>query len=237
MNALGNSRGDADTDSLEARLGYRFKDIGLLALALTHSSTRGGRGAPTPSNERLEFLGDRVLGLVVAELLYRRFGEEPEGDLARRHAVLVSRPSLSAVGARLQLGRCIAVSRGERAAGGTGAANILADTCEAVIGAMYLDGGLAPAAAFVAAQWSDLIDDASSPPKDPKTGLQEWAQGRGLSLPVYREVERHGPAHAPAFVIEVSLPGVDSVTAVGSSKRLAEQAAAEQLLERLHGER
>ncbi len=222
-------------EGLERRLGYAFNDIGLLALALTHASTRGGQGAATASNERLEFLGDRVLGLIVADLLYRRFPDEPEGDLARRHAVLVSRPILSAVATRLRLGPSIAVSRGERVAGGTNSANILADACEAVIGAVYLDGGLPAAAAFIEAHWSDPIDDALEPPKDPKTCLQEWAQGRGLGLPVYREIERHGPDHAPEFVIEVCLAGMQPVAAVGASKRIAEQAAAERLLDRLRG--
>lgn len=226
-------RGRRTTSGLEQRLGYRFEDPALLALALTHGSARGARPGSVVSNERLEFLGDRVLGLVVAELLYRRFADEPEGALAQRHAALVNGPTLTRVAERLGLSGSIIASRSEREGGGTSSPGILADTCEAIIGAMFLDGGLAPAAAFIEAQWSDFISDALTPPKDAKTELQEWAQGRGIGLPSYAEVKRHGPPHAPEFWIEVTLPGVGSAMASGASKRVAEQAAAEGLLARL----
>ncbi len=219
--------------SLEQRLGYGFTDPALLSLALTHGSARGDRPGSVVSNERLEFLGDRVLGLVVAELLYRRFTDEPEGALAQRHAALVSRPTLTRVAERLHLSPSIVASRSEREAGGTSNPGMLADTCEAIIGAMFLDGGLAAAAAFIEAQWSAFICDTLTPPKDPKTALQEWAQGRSLGLPNYREVKRHGPAHAPEFWIEVDVPGAGTAIANGATKRAAEQAAAEELLGRL----
>ncbi len=218
---------------LEQRLGYGFTDPTLLALALTHGSARGGRPGSVVSNERLEFLGDRVLGLVVADLLYRRFTDEPEGALAQRHAALVSRPTLTHVAERLHLSPSIVASRSEREAGGTSNPGMLADTCEAIIGAMFLDGGLAAAAAFIEAQWSAFISDTLTPPKDPKTALQEWAQGRNLGLPSYREVKRHGPAHAPEFWIEVDVPQIGTAIANGATKRAAEQAAAEELMGRL----
>lgn len=220
--------------AVEASLGYRFKDPSLLSLALTHASARGADPATTVCNERLEFLGDRVLGLIIAELLYRRFPGESEGALAQRHAVLVSRPTLSQVAMRLQLSSSIVASRSERDAGGTSNPGILADTLEAVLGALYLDGGLEAASGFVTATWSELMSGVRAPPKDPKTELQEWAQARGIGLPTYREVGRRGPAHAPEFSIEVSLPGIGGVLASGSSKRSAEQAAAERLLASLH---
>ena len=225
---------DGGGTAVETSLGYRFADPSLLSLALTHASARGADPATTVSNERLEFLGDRVLGLIVAELLYRRFPEDSEGALAQRHAALVSRPALSQVAMRLQLSPSIVASRSERDAGGTSSPGILADTLEAIIGALYLDGGLPAAAGFIEANWSELIIGARTPPKDPKTELQEWAQARGIGLPLYREVERRGPPHAPQFSIEVSLPKIGAFVASGSSKRSAEQAAAERLLASLH---
>jgi ribonuclease-3 len=140
------------------------------------------------------------------------------------------------VATRLELSPSIVASRSERDGGGTSSPGILADTLEAIIGALYLDGGLEAAAEFIEANWSELISDAQTPPKDAKTELQEWAQARGIGLPVYREVDRRGPPHAPEFSIEVSLPGIAGVLASGSSKRSAEQAAAERLLASLHKE-
>ena len=226
------SRNDSG-ETLERSLGYSFTDPALLTLALTHGSARGAKPGSVVSNERLEFLGDRVLGLVIAELLYRRFPNEPEGALARRHAALVSGPTLSRVADRLELSRSIIASRSEREAGGTKNPGMMADACEAIIGAMFLDGGLPPAAAFIEAHWIEFISGALTPPMDPKTELQEWAQGRGVGLPVYVEVKRDGPPHAPEFWMEVALPGVGSAVASGASKRMAERAAAACLLARL----
>ncbi|MDZ3837315.1 MAG: ribonuclease III [Rhodospirillales bacterium] len=222
--------------AVEESIGHRFRDPSLLSLALTHASARGADPETTVCNERLEFLGDRVLGLVIADLLYRRFPDESEGALAQRHAAVVSRPALSLVAMRLELSPWIVASRSERDAGGTSSPGILADTLEAIIGALYLDGGLEAAAAFIAANWSEPISEAQTPPKDAKTELQEWAQARGIGLPLYREVDRRGPPHAPEFSIEVSLPGIAGVLADGPSKRSAEQAAAERLLASLHKE-
>lgn len=221
---------------LEKSLNYQFNDAALLVRALTHRSLVGQRkpgGAihlDSFANERLEFLGDRVLGLAIAELLIERFPNEAEGQLAQRLAVLVSAPTLARVA------RASGMVREIRMAAGQSAEDIdavLADACEAVIGAMYCDGGLAPAAAFIHAQWSALINEAIAPPKDAKSTLQEWAQGRGLPLPVYAVVSQQGPDHAPQFIVSVTVEGEGEAQGSGKSKRTAEQAAATLLLSRL----
>ena len=221
--------------ALEDALGHRFDDPDLLDTALTHSSVVSG-GTPAPaSNERLEFLGDRVLGLLVAEMLYREFPDEDEGALARRHAALVMRDSLARVAVEIGLAGHLRLSRGEDDTGGRANPGLLADACEAVIAALFLDGGLDAARAFVGRRWRALIDEDPTPPKDPKTALQEWAQARGLALPRYRETARTGPDHAPEFSVEVAVEGVEAVVATGPSKRAAERTAAEDLLARLEG--
>jgi ribonuclease-3 len=183
--------------------------------------------------ERLEFLGDRVLGLVVADLLWRRFEAEPEGDLTRRHTHLVRREALARVAEAIELGRHLILSRAEAAAGAARNPGILADACEALIAAIYLDGGLAAASAFVARFWGPLIEEMDEPPRDPKTALQEWAQARGLALPAYELVSTSGPDHSPLFTVAASVAGGDRATATASSKRLAEARAAASLLDRL----
>ena len=211
-------------------LGHRFEKPGRLRLALTHPSAAGPQ-----SYQRLEFLGDRVLGLIVAEMLFKRFPEEAEGALARRHAALVRRESLAEVAAAIGLGQYMILAEAEAEAGGQENPAILADGCEAVIAALYMDGGLAAAKSFVEPQWEPLMEADRKPPQDPKTALQEWAQGRGLPLPVYRELKREGPPHEPCFTIEVSVQGHEPQSAEGRSKRQAESAAAEQLLLRVTG--
>ena len=218
---------------LERRLGYRFKDSALLEQALTHSSMSGAGGDRLSSNERLEFFGDRVLGLVIAQLLFQRFPDEREGELARRHAALVRKEALARIAIEAGLGDCVRMSRGEDDAGGRENPGLLADACEAVIGAIYLDGGLEAAAEFVHGYWQALVDEDPTPPKDAKTMLQEWAQGRGLALPKYRETAREGPPHAPIFSVEVVVSGIAPVTGVGPSKRAAEQSAADLALIRV----
>jgi len=217
---------------LEQALGHRFADPGLLDEALTHSSVASA-GDRRRTNERLEFLGDRVLGLVVADMLFDRFPDEDEGALARRHAALVRRESLARVAESIGLAESIRLSRGEEDAGGRKNPGLLADACEAVIAALYLDGGIDVAATFIRDQWDAMMAEDVRPPKDAKTELQEWAQARGLALPRYREVGREGPAHAPMFSIEVSLADRTPASASGPSKRAAEQAAAEAMLEEL----
>ncbi len=216
-----------DLSTLETVLGHRFNDPSLLALALTHRSALSAEGQ---SNERLEFLGDRVLGLIVADLLCRTYPDEDEGHLARRFAVLVGREALCRVAVDLGLGTFLTLSPGETDSGGRDNATLLANACEAAIAALYRDGGLAVAARFVEARWLPLLTEDVEPPKDPKTALQEWAQARGLPLPDYREVGRTGPPHAPLFSIEVSVVGQTPARADGASKRLAERNAAAALL-------
>lgn len=222
-----------DLGPLSEALGHRFADPGLLAEALTHSSALPRGRSARRSYERLEFLGDRVLGLVIAELLWRRFPDEAEGALTRRHTSLVRRETLVEVARAIDLGDFVTVSAGEAQGGARASAGVLADACEAVIAALYLDGGLEAAAAFVRRHWEARIDAASSPPRDPKTALQEWAQGRARGLPIYETVGVEGPAHRRAFTVSVRVEGMEPATASGNSKRAAETAAAAELLARL----
>jgi ribonuclease-3 len=209
----------------EAVLGHAFTRPALLREALTHRSAAQGRGAGPDSNERLEFVGDRVLGLLIAEWLAERFPREQEGALGRRLADLVSQPVLAARAAEIGLSALLAVAPGESRAGVRGRATVLADAVEAMIGALYLDGGLEPARRFIRRAWAGAIERQSEPPKDAKTALQERAQARGLGLPAYAIVERSGPPHAPVFLIEVVACGVTGHGTAGT-RRAAEQAAA-----------
>lgn len=222
-------------DRLSETLGYRFQAPALLAEALTHPSASARGSAAGSSYQRLEFLGDRVLGLIVCELLYRRFPTEQEGALARRLAALVSRNSLASVARALGLGEAMTLPKAEEEAGERGNPALLSDVCEAVIGALYLDGGLEAARAFVEPRWTPLLEADPTPPRDPKTTLQEWAQGRGLPLPDYSEVGREGPAHEPFFTMAVRVAGHAPAKGRGRSKRQAERAAAAALLAALRG--
>jgi len=220
-----------DLDPLFEILGHGFADPQLLAEALTHPSAHARRGV-RQSYERLEFLGDRVLGLVVAELLWRRFPDEAEGALTRRHTGLVRRESLVEVARAIGLGRFVILSPGEAQAGARENPSVLADACEAVIAALYLDGGLEAARGFVHRYWEPLLQIAVTPPRDPKTALQEWAQGRGRGLPIYETVDVAGPAHKRLFTVSVRVEGTEPASASGPSKRAAETAAAAELLAR-----
>ena len=228
----------ADLAALAVALGHRFANTALLAEAATHSSVAGTDPAGArhaPDYERLEFLGDRVLGLVVAEWLLERFPNEKEGALAKRHAGHVRREALAAAARRIGLGRHLRLSPGEETAGGRDNDTILADACEAMIGALYLDGGLEPARRFVRTQWAEVIDEPGGPPAEPKTALQEWAQGRALPLPAYTLLERSGPDHAPRFLVRATVAGRGQADGEGGSKRVAERAAAAALLKKLEG--
>lgn len=221
-------------EELAAALHHRFRNAGLLCEALTHGSAAGPDRA---SYERLEFLGDRVLGLIVADLLYARFPDENQGALARRHAALVCRDALARVAGTLELGRYMILSPGEEESGGRVNPALLADCCEAVIAALYLDGGLTAARAFITAHWEEPMEEAAAtPPQDAKTALQEWAQGRAISRPDYVMISQDGPPHDPVFEIEVRVGGQVPVVARASSKRLAEQRAAAEMLARLRGQ-
>ena len=223
-------------EELEAALGHRFANPSLLDEALTHSSVTGRFGQRKRSYERLEFLGDRVLGLVVAHLLFERFPEDPEGRLTDRQVALVQGATVAKVGERLGLARLLEVARSESQGEGRGEQSRLADGCEALIGALYLDGGLDAARRFVERAWEPLLDRVTTPPRDAKTALQEWAQGRGLEPPAYRLLSADGPPHAPWFTVEASLPDVVPATGEGGSKRAAERQAAERLLRQVEGE-
>jgi ribonuclease-3 len=214
-------------DEAQALLGHRFSDQKLLAEALTHRSAAGARGAG--SNERLEFIGDRVLGLIVAEWLLEKFPAEREGELGPRLAALVSKPALAAVAEANGLAALLAVAPGEAKRGVRERATVLADALEATIGALYLDAGLAGARDFIRRVLGGFVDRQFTPPKDPKTALQEWGLKRALALPLYEVTEQSGPPHAPHFVIRVTV-GEQAASGAGSSKRAAEQAAASALL-------
>lgn len=216
----------AASASLADALGHQFARRDLLVEALTHPSAVRRRGSARRAYERLEFLGDRVLGLVVAEMLWRRFPDEAEGELTRRHTDLVRREALAEVARAVGLGARVMVSAGEDAAGVRDNPSVLADVCEAVIAALYLDGGLPAAARFIERWWEARLTVSGAPPRDPKTALQEWAQARGLPLPAYRTVATEGPAHRRKFTITVAVEGLAPATATGSSKRAAETAAA-----------
>jgi ribonuclease-3 len=223
----------------EAIVGHHFHRPDLLTEALTHRSAAHGKPASgrghhpaTASNERLEFVGDRVLGLLVAEWLAERFPREQEGELGRRLAELVSQPVLAAIAEACGLPAILAVSPGESRAGVRRRATVLADAMEAAIGAVFLDGGLEPARRFVRSAWEAAMTAQAEPPKDAKTALQEWAQARGPDLPSYQVVSREGPPHSPVFVIAVAVSGATG-TGTAGTKRAAEQAAAGDLLGKL----
>lgn len=215
------------SEALEKILGHAFRRPELLREALTHRSISARRGGF--SNERLEFMGDRVLGLVMAEWLSERFPAEQEGELGRRLAYLVSQPVLAGVAEAMGLGAAIAVAPGEARVGIKQRATVLADALEAIIGALFLDDGLDPARDFVRRAWDKAVRELVVPPKDAKTALQEWSQAKGNPLPEYTIVSRAGPSHQPVFVIAVC-SGALTGTGQAGSKRAAEQAAAADLL-------
>lgn len=215
---------------LEAVIGHVFSDPALLQVALTHSSA--GKG---PNYERLEFLGDRALGLALAQSLYEKFPGESEGDLAKRLAALAQGSQLAAIARGLDLGRYIDLSEGERAAGGFDKENILADALEALIGALYLDAGLSACRAFVERFWNESFHIAKRPPQHPKTTLQEWAQGEGLPLPEYEIAGQRGPDHAPVFEVRLRVKGYKDTRAQGRTRQEAEKEAAQIFLAALEG--
>jgi ribonuclease-3 len=222
---------------IEAALGYAFHDPALLEEALTHASSvrppAGQRGAGRRSYQRLEFLGDRVLGLAIAHLLIEHFPDDAEGALTHRHVALVRKETLAKVAQAIGLGRWLQVASSEALPGGVLKPAMLADACEALIGALYLDGGLDAASGFIVRHWAPLIEAVRSPPRDAKMALQEWAQARGLERPSYRVVATSGPAHAMTFTVEVGLADQAPIVAEGASKRAAERAAAGLMLQRV----
>jgi ribonuclease III len=216
---------------LEARIGYEFADKSLLESALTHISALSGKSRSS-SYQRLEFLGDHVLGLVVSDMLFRAFAKADEGELSRRLADLVRKEACAEVARNIDLGAAIRLGASEANAGGRQRTAILADVCEALVGAVFLGGGYAAAAALVEQLWGERLRTPARPLLDPKTVLQEWAQARGLPTPSYREIARTGPHHDPEFLVAVELAAFMPAEGMGRSKRAAEQAAAAAMLSR-----
>jgi len=216
-------------ETLAGVIGHEFADMDLLQTALTHSSARV-RSRKGLDYERLEFLGDRVLGLVIAELLIELYPDAREGDLALRFNQLVRKETCAAVAQELDLGGSIIMSGVEAGSGGRGKQTILGDVCEAVLGAVFLDGGFEAARDIIRRVWSPRAGGQGAVHRDAKSALQEWAQGRGLDLPDYVETERQGPDHAPLFTTSVVLNGLAPAHGEGPSKRAAEQSAASAML-------
>jgi ribonuclease III len=230
--AKGTKRRRRGTVAFEERIGYRFKDPALLEQALTHISALSGARNRAGSYQRLEFLGDHVLGLVVSDMLFRAFTKADEGEMSRRLADLVRKEACADVGRAIELGEAIKLGASEANAGGRTRPAILADVCEALIGAVFVDGGYPAACALIERLWSERMRTPARPLRDSKTVLQEWAQARGLPTPAYREVERKGPDHDPEFRVTVELPDLAPAEGLGRSKRAAEQAAAAAMLTR-----
>lgn len=227
------SRKAKDRSELEERIGYRFDDKVLLERALTHiSALSGGPQNRVSSYQRLEFLGDHVLGLVISDMLYRAFTRANEGELSRRLADLVRKDACADVARAMDLGPELKLGSSEQLAGGRKRTTILADACEALVGAVFVDGGYKAAAQVIEKFWKPRMLRPVRSLRDPKTMLQEWAQARGLPTPAYREVSRTGPHHDPKFRVAVSLPDHPPAEGTGSSKRVAEQAAAAAMLKR-----
>ena len=218
--------------ALEARIGHSFADPNLLMQAITHVSALKSGRKRGDSYQRLEFLGDHVLGLVVSDMLYHAFPNADEGELSKRLAELVRKESCADVAKSLGLLDDIKLGSVGSSADARLRKSILGDICEAVIGAVFLDGGYAAASEFVKRNWTERMHKPRRPLRDPKTVLQEWAQGKGLPTPVYREVERTGPHHDPQFRVAVDLPGLAPAEGIGGSKRAAEKVAASVMIER-----
>lgn len=217
------ARAKPDLAALEAAVGHAFADPSLLRWALTPVSASAQR---PQSYERLEFLGDRVLGLAVAHMLYEAFPTESEGELSRRLAALVRKETCAEVAEDWGVGPHIRLGDGEAQTGGRKKRAILGDVCEAIIGAVFLDGGAPAAEQVVRGGFSAKMRELGRDLRDAKTALQEWAQARRLPTPRYRLIARSGPDHAPAFEMAVEIEGYEATTGAGASKRVAEQAAA-----------
>jgi ribonuclease III len=217
------ARKKPDLAELETRVGHVFADKEMLRWALTHVSAAPQR---PDSYERLEFLGDRVLGLAVAHMIYEDFPGDSEGELSRRLAALVRKETCAEVAELWGVGPFIRLGDGEAQTGGRKKRAILGDVCEAIIGAVFLDGGAAAAETIVRAAFGPKMREAGRVLRDAKTALQEWAQARRLAPPRYRLVTRSGPDHAPSFELSVEIEGFEAALGSGTSKRIAEQAAA-----------
>lgn len=222
-----------NTKPLEETLGYVFKDASHLERALTHSSAvNSPKHQIEEIYQRHEFLGDRVLALTIADMLLDAFPKADEGELARRLNGLVRNETCAAVAQDLKVGSFIRLGEGEVQAGGYKKDAILGDVCEAIIGAIFLDGGFEEAQGFISRNWKDRMLNWKGPLRDAKTTLQEWVQGRKLPPPLYSQVSRKGPDHAPEFILKCEVEGMESILGNGTSKRIAEQNAARAMLVR-----
>ncbi|WP_372611495.1 ribonuclease III [Aquicoccus sp.] len=219
-----------DIKEFETRLGHTFADPGLLVRALTHASI----SSPTRGdNQRLEFLGDRVLGLVMAEAVLDHDPEATEGQLAPRFNALVRKETCAEIAREIDIGAVLKIGRSEMMTGGRRKTALLGDAMEAVIAAVYRDGGFVAARDLILRLWGERIDSVDTDARDAKTALQEWAQARRQQPPVYSELKREGPDHAPIFTIEAQLATGEAAHATANSKRAAEQAAAKALLDKV----
>jgi len=218
---------DQNIGQLEATIGYQFNNLEHLKLALTHSSL----SRHTQSNERIEFFGDKILGFIIAEKLYNRFPNEDEGKLTKRQAGLVCGESLGRIAANLGLGDFIEMSRAEEEAGGRHNNATLENTFEALVGAIYTDGGIEPTKEFILRIFDKEIEEMKKVPKDPKSTLQEFTQACDLGLPIYKVEEQSGKSHAPMFTISVEVEGLPKILASGKSKKEAEREGAKLMLE------
>ncbi|APX22029.1 MAG: ribonuclease III [Rhodobacteraceae bacterium] len=226
-------RRSAEISALEARLGHRFTRPELLRQALTHSSMSApGR----EDNQRLEFLGDRVLGLVMSEALLAEDRKAREGQLAPRYNALVRKETCAEVARQVDVGAALKLGRSEMMSGGRRKLALLGDAMEAVIAAVYLDAGFDAAKEMILRLWGERIARVDDDARDPKTSLQEWAQARGMAPPAYVETARTGPDHAPVFTIEARLDNGATAEATAGSKRKAEQQAAAALLDKISGD-
>jgi ribonuclease-3 len=213
-------------DDVEKIIGYQFKDRHFLERALTHSST-----GDEYNYQRLEFLGDRVVGLVFADALFQIFRGENEGGLAKRHTALVQGLSLYAIGQAHGLNEFILFSDAEKGAGGAQNENIIGDVVESLLGAIYIDGGYSAAQEVVLRLWGDNIETLEKAPQDPKTELQEWVQARQLPLPEYEIILKDGPDHSPIFTVQLTVLGYDAINDQGPSRRQTEKTVARKMLE------
>jgi ribonuclease-3 len=221
--------------NLEQISAYKFKDHKLLVQAFTHPSMISEANSPkNPNYERLEFLGDTVLELVITELLIQNYPKEQEGDLAKRRAALVSGEAVAKIALRMNLGSYLIITSGEEMCGGRSNPNNLENALEALIGALYIDGGLKPAQEFVHKYWSELMDNMPVPPIDAKTALQEWAQKQGKAVPEYITIKSEGPSHLPIFTVEVRLGDLAPCTYSAKSKKEAERGCAEEMLQQIN---
>ncbi|MBY0354773.1 MAG: ribonuclease III [Rickettsiales bacterium] len=220
-------------DVLQSRIFHRFSDEYIFRKSLMHRSNYAASAQSGGHNQRLEFLGDRVLGLTIAHLLYEVFAQEEEGALARRYASLVNRATLAGIANHIGLGDYLELANENTTNGLRYLDSTLEDALEALIGALYLDGGLEAAHRFISHYWMPLLKELPEPPKDAKTELQEWAQSLGLSLPAYQILDRTGPAHAPLFRVQVTIGAMHQADAEGTTKKAAEQLAAFALLEKI----